>query len=251
VAAAPIDVATQATIAFIAQHVPAGGSLLEVGCGSGHVAQQLLATGYRVTAIDSDAQAVAQARNRGVDARVVSWPNFAREAFDAVLFTRSLHHIGPLDAAIRKACELVKPGGMLLVEDFAFEDAGAATIAWLLGILRSPRVRARLVAAPDALASELLAASDPISAWRHSHDHDLHTQASMRHAIERAFVPGAEVRTPYLYRYLIPVLPETPEAANVIEAVLEEEASRGIRGEIGLIGWRMVAQVDPAIDLSA
>jgi len=186
---------------------------------------------------------VAQALARGVDARVVTWPNFASAAFDAALFTRSLHHIGPLDAAIRKARELVKPGGMLMVEDFAFEDADTATIAWLLDILRSPRASALLVAAPDALASELLIASDPISAWRRSHDHDLHTQAAMCQAIERSFVPVAEARIPYLYRYLIPVLPETPEAADWVEAVLEEEASRGARGEIVLIGWRMVATV--------
>jgi hypothetical protein len=50
-----------------------------------------------VTGLDSDPEIVARAKRRGVPAVVGSWPNFASSVcFDAIAFTRSLHHINPL-----------------------------------------------------------------------------------------------------------------------------------------------------------
>ena len=40
-------------IKAFAEHVPAGCSLLELGCGAGRMTQPLLDTGYRVTAVDN------------------------------------------------------------------------------------------------------------------------------------------------------------------------------------------------------
>jgi SAM-dependent methyltransferase len=38
----------------VAQAVPSGGSILELGCGTGRITRQLLRLGYRVTAVDED-----------------------------------------------------------------------------------------------------------------------------------------------------------------------------------------------------
>src|SRR2546430_6145153 len=79
--------------------------ILEVGCGTGELAARLSKDGYSVVAIDSGGASIAAARQLGVDARVVTWPDFASGQFDAVLFTRSLHHIHALDVSIRQAAD--------------------------------------------------------------------------------------------------------------------------------------------------
>src|SRR5262249_25614190 len=52
--------------------------------------------GHRVVAIDSDAGVIVQVRHLGIDAW---WPAFKETAIDAILFTRSLHHMAPLAAS--------------------------------------------------------------------------------------------------------------------------------------------------------
>ena len=47
---------------------------------------------------------------------------------------------------------------------------------------------------------------------------------------------------PYLYRYLVPVLPKTSKAFALIEDVLREEGNAGKRGELTLIGRRIVGR---------
>jgi hypothetical protein len=44
----------------------------------------------------------------------------------------------------------------------------------------------------------------------------------------------------YLYRYLVPALPETGEAAQIVEQVKCEEERRAAAGAIVPIGRRMV-----------
>jgi len=88
-------VPTRETVEFLAAHVRHGARLLEVGCGHGEVARLLGDGGFRVVAIDADPEAVAHARDLGVDARLAAWPEYSGPGVDAIAFTRSLHHIGP------------------------------------------------------------------------------------------------------------------------------------------------------------
>ena len=48
---------------------------------------------------------------------------------------------------------------------------------------------------------------------------------------------------PYLYRYLIRVLPKTKEAARFVHALRLAEQEAGQNGEISLIGLRIAAHV--------
>src|SRR2546421_485475 len=118
----PNLVALHGTLDFVQQHLPqAPGRLLEVGCGSGELSALLQKAGHHVIALDSDAAMIEQARQLGIDARVAVWPDFEEARFDAILFTRSLHHITDLPGAVSQAHRLLAPGGTLLVEDFAYE----------------------------------------------------------------------------------------------------------------------------------
>src|SRR4030095_4704083 len=99
----PSDVPTRETLGFLKSHVPVGANILEIGCGEGQVASELLSHGYHVTALDSDPEVVARARKRGVPAVVGSWPQFGGGlVFDAIGFTRSVHHIRGLDKRSRR-----------------------------------------------------------------------------------------------------------------------------------------------------
>ena len=240
----PVDVPTRATVAFIASHLPSGGTVVEVGCGDGHVALELLSRGYHMLGVDSDQEAIARAKERGVPALQASWPEFGSDPFDGVAFTRSLHHIGPLQKAIRKAREVLRPSGTLLVEDFAFDEADEATIGWLVEVLHSETAKALIAPVPGEFVADLLGSTDPVALWNHHHDHELHTIAAMTQAIAEDFVIRETQHVPYLYRYLVPVLPETLEAAAFLDEFAREEARLGERGAIVLLGRRIVGAPD-------
>jgi SAM-dependent methyltransferase len=102
-----------------AVRIPARGRVLDVACGSGRHARYLAERGYRVEAVDRDAQAldalasVVGVTTRAADLEGGEWP-YAGERFDAVIVTNYLHR--PLFARLLAA---VAPGGVLIYETFA------------------------------------------------------------------------------------------------------------------------------------
>jgi SAM-dependent methyltransferase len=108
---------TRYTYDFIKRFVPSEcRRILEVGCGTGGLAARLSNDGYSVVAVDCDSDSVAAARRLHVDARIATWPNFGDGQFDAILFTRSLHHIHPLAESIKHAAGSLVAGGLIIVE---------------------------------------------------------------------------------------------------------------------------------------
>jgi 2-polyprenyl-3-methyl-5-hydroxy-6-metoxy-1,4-benzoquinol methylase len=242
----PVDIATQHTADFVAASVPAGSRLLEVGCGNGQLAAELNRRGFIVTGIDADNECVAQAGKLGVEAFAAEWPATGPDAhrtFDALAFTRSLHHIDALRESIAAAHCCVQPGGQLLLEDFGHDEIGPEVLRWFIGWLHSPRVAALLVPERSKLIPALLSSADALTTWRHyhAHEHRLHTAAAMRDAIDGAFTLRAEMNVPYLYRYLIPVLPVSRDARDVVSDALADEARAAAAGEFVPIGRRIVA----------
>src|SRR5215470_3606468 len=119
--------------AWVRRVLPGGGRglrVLEVGCGPGVLAERLTRDGVQLTAIDVSEEQVAQARARGVPAISSDFLSFEAPPFDVVLFTRSLHHIAPLEAGIAKIRALVRPGGLVVADEFAHDEIDAVTAAW-------------------------------------------------------------------------------------------------------------------------
>ena len=90
---------------------------LEVGCGEGRVARDLVARGHVVTAIDAsptllDAAREADARSRYLLADAARLP-FEDGTFDLVVAFNSLMDIEDMPAAIREAARVLEPGGRL------------------------------------------------------------------------------------------------------------------------------------------
>lgn len=233
---------TEYSHAFIRGALPHGGRrVLEVGCGDGALAARLLADGLSVLALDTAAEAVASARRRGVDARVVAWPAAPGDSFDAVLFTRSLHHIPALAESIDAAMACLAPGGRIVLEDFALEAVDARTLRWFADALQPLAARGQLVRSDD-LIDALLDTGGSLEVWRAAHDHDLHSATAMRAALSARCATVREQRVPYLFRYLTEALEEGARRNVIMRAVERQEQAAILDGAIAEIGWRFVGR---------
>ena len=209
--------------------------ILEIGAGTGALAEQLVADGHEVVAIDSDPAAVASIRARGVHAFLAEWPDFRDDAFDALLFTRSLHHVENLDASIARAVELLRPRGRVIVEDFAYSSADRGTILWFARHIASLGESGRLRHGRHELVDGLLASSDAHRTWHDLAPH-VHPVDAIRSALAASLVLELDGDAPYLYRYVLEATDEET-AGQFLQA--EREAIGA--GEIAPIGRRFVA----------
>lgn len=73
----------------VAQAVPAGATILELGCGTGRMTRQLVRLGYRVTAVDESAEMLAHVEGAETVHAPIEGLELGRR-FDAVLFASNL-----------------------------------------------------------------------------------------------------------------------------------------------------------------
>jgi SAM-dependent methyltransferase len=233
---------TQFTRAFIKRSLPAGTRrVLEIGCGSGELAASLFRDGVSLTAIDNDANFIAAAQGLGVDARIAAWPDFEDGQFDAVLFTRSLHHMHPLDKAVQRAADSLVIGGRLIVEDFAYETADEKTLQWFADVIDRLDGAGLLVKGDDFL-SVLRSKTEMVKRWRENHESGLHTAAKVFAEIRRVFGETQCEEAPYYFRYLSRAIVSTADRDKILEDLAEQEALLISRGMILALGRRFVAE---------
>ena len=176
---------------------PSPACVLEVGCGDGLLACALDELGYRVTAIDPEAP-------DGEIFRAVSLDEFADpERFDAVVASRSLHHIPDLGGALSKIQRLLVPGGRLIVVEHAWERLDEATARWYLEQRRATHAHG----APGS-------PQECLDEWEADHA-GLHRYASLRRELDERFTERHFAWTPYLYDELGPALEQ--EERRLIE----------------------------------
>ena len=187
-------------------------SVLEVGCGAGQLAKLLQDDGFELVAIDSSPKAVQQARAEGVNAQLLEWPAPIEPKFDAVLFTRSLHHVDALKGAVDAARAALNPGGRIIVEDFRAEGGSDRSASWFLGLIDALEEQGKLDREARAEALEKAAPS-------RTHDHRLHGSTEIAKALTR-IGPVGETDAAYYFRYLDPLLADPETAGQILEAEL-------------------------------
>jgi ubiquinone/menaquinone biosynthesis C-methylase UbiE len=237
----PIDVATNDSVEFVQQHLPPGSQrILEVGCGRGEVASQLQEKGHQLIAIDSNEEAVAQARKLGVDARLAQWPDFEDTPFDAILFTSSLHHITPLTEALNQAHRLLVPSGVLIVDEFAYEAIDLPTSEWCYSLALLLK-DCQALQTKAGFIMKFLEGGGEFDHWQHFREHGLHPASIINKELKQIFPHVNETKEAYLYRYFLPALAETEQGFTLATNLLELEKRMGRAGGIQPIGRRFVA----------
>jgi trans-aconitate 2-methyltransferase len=96
-----------------------GERILDVGCGTGQLTQQIALVGAEVMGIDASLSMVEQARHNYPDLKfaVADARDFQFEQpFDAVFSNAALHWILEPDAVIRCIYQALKPGGRFVAE---------------------------------------------------------------------------------------------------------------------------------------
>lgn len=154
--------------------VPAGGAVLEIGCGTGRnliavgkawpraslygvdISEAMLATarGCAAKAGICDRVTLAQGDACGFDPQAL----FGRATFDRVFISYALSMIPDWEAALRQAARCVAPGGRLEIVDFGQQERlpglwRRALFGWLGAFHVSPR--AGLQAAVERLAQDV------------------------------------------------------------------------------------------------
>jgi SAM-dependent methyltransferase len=125
----------------------AGGTVADVGCGTGTLAIALAASGARVIGVDGDPEALALAQAKpGADA--VQWRKglatalpLAGATVDRVVMSLLLHHLdaGAKRAALAEAVRVLRPGGRLHVADWGRpRDPLMRAAAWALARIDGP-----------------------------------------------------------------------------------------------------------------
>jgi SAM-dependent methyltransferase len=232
---------TRYTYDFVKRCLPSeGGRLLEVGCGAGELAACLSREGYAVVAIDSDRDSIAAAQRLGVDARIATWPDFSDGQFDAVLFTRSLHHIHPLDESVGRVAKSLAEGGRIIVEDFAYDSVDEKTLRWFRSTIRLLEATGLLIV-DDEFLEKILSKTETLNAWQQDHEHDLHTAAEIGAQLEKIFGSVIRENAPYYFRYIAGAIAPSEKRDAILQAFAEQEETLAADGSILPLGRRFAA----------
>jgi SAM-dependent methyltransferase len=118
-----VDHYLEKRIAFVRRHCPPG-KALDVGCGTGALAQRLAETGYDMTGVDPSQGMLDVLLERAPSVTAVRGSGMALpfddDRFELALSVATLHHIAEPEAVRKTLHEMVRvtsPGGRVLVWD--------------------------------------------------------------------------------------------------------------------------------------
>jgi SAM-dependent methyltransferase len=107
----------------VTDHVPVGGNVLDLGCGTGELAISLAASGMRATGCDISPEMLRIAAAAEAPANVVDWVElepawrvlpFRASAFDAVVASSVLEYVDEPVTVLRECHRVLRPGGIVL-----------------------------------------------------------------------------------------------------------------------------------------
>jgi 2-polyprenyl-3-methyl-5-hydroxy-6-metoxy-1,4-benzoquinol methylase len=197
------------TIEWVLHSLPPGTrNVLEVGAGDGELAEHLRGQGFEVRAIDP------RGGVPGVEEVALIDLDCPDESFDAAIAMLSLHHVEPLDESLARLARAIRPGGLLLVDEFDVERFDRAAANWLLARWREQ-------------GREVHGDAGSFTADTRAH---LHPVELLHERLGAAgFDVGEVTRRPYLYRW------------HLEPGLLDAEAELITSGELPETGARFTA----------
>ncbi|HJS58880.1 MAG TPA: metalloregulator ArsR/SmtB family transcription factor [Vicinamibacteria bacterium] len=112
--------------------LPAGWTVADLGCGTGHAAVALAPFVHRVIGVDQSAAMLKSARRRAAGLENVEWRRGSLEALpledesvDAALLLLALTYVTAPRAALAEAARILRPGGRLVAVDLLRHDREA------------------------------------------------------------------------------------------------------------------------------
>jgi SAM-dependent methyltransferase len=241
----PLQFAASITADFIQAAMPQHPcSLLDVGCGDGLIAAELLKMGADVFAIDGNDGSVSRARAIGVNATHCLLLDFEHSPFDLVFVSRALHHMPPLADTVKKLESMIRSDGVLVIEDFGFELVDCTAAAWLINQTKQIKEKSTmdegrhkwLVNATD------LSPEEACEIWLEHHwtKHQLLASEEMKKELTSRFNVESYQASAYLFRYLCDFLPSTAGGGEHAHQIWQEETSLIAKGALPAVGFRMI-----------
>jgi SAM-dependent methyltransferase len=173
--------------------------VLEVGAGDGGLAEVMRGAGYDVLAVDPAATAPGVERLALLDVEAPAG------SFDAAVAVVSLHHVDPLAESCAHLAQLVRPGGLLVVDEFETERFDARAAGWW-----------------SANHAEHPHPGETVAALR-GH---LHPVGDIREALGSWFTLSPVTRGPYLYRFQLSEAMRPEEERLIAEGRLPATGAR-------------------------
>jgi SAM-dependent methyltransferase len=245
----PLQYAASLTADFArasAPHLSSKSTLLDVGCGDGLVAAELAKSGLNVLAIDGNEEAVGRAQAIAVNAQQSTLLDFEHAPFDLLLVSRALHHMPPLAETVKKLNSLLKPGGVLVIEEFGFELIDSASAGWL--IAQTKKIKSGNTALEPKHKwlwnADNLNPEEACKLWLQQHwgKHQLLNSKEMKEALTEHTEVISCQENDYLFRYLCDFLAATGGGAAQAEEIRREECEMIRQGKLPAIGLRIVSR---------
>ena len=212
-----IELSALDTYQFVKSMLPhPAQTIVEVGCGNGYLSLELARDGHDVIGIDVSPDIIEVAERssaahpqppgfgslRYLCADVNTWQ--AQEArFDCVIFNRSLHHLPALQQTIAEVQRLLKQGGRIICQDYAFDRFDEQTACWLFQMQRLLFLSGRYDADPATMPDEAASVEALRTAWlTRAAEHHLNRFDEMMSALHGTFHERLFAWVPYLFVYI-------------------------------------------------
>lgn len=125
-----VDMIYGKILQFALVHLKGKNKVLEIGCGPGYISLELARNGYDVMGLDISSYSI-QIANQMVQENSYHegfghleyqkndflLSNFPENSFDAICFFQTLHHFDFPELVIKKAKKILKPGGVIIVNE--------------------------------------------------------------------------------------------------------------------------------------
>lgn len=174
--------------------------LLDVGGGDGALARLLELFGFEVLVVEENPHLCERAASLGSSVRNEAIEHVSGVAADALIYSRSLHHTSDLEVALESGLRVLRPGGVLLIEDFGRDLVDLPALRWLY---------------KDRPADEPL---ELMARWRSEHPpSEVASSRRLAAAVKAVLGETEHTLAPYLYRYL----PNSRDAPHELQLLLE------------------------------